>query len=122
MLSSPSVTHKDGILIMDSRHALGAPQQHQGLLTVWNRPYKMGSLYLDLSLKRNESGAFLVGQVVSAAQKPAAWRVTLHVPGHSRSSPINEYGNFRIQIPGTGGLELELTLENETFWVRGLDV
>ncbi|KZK15548.1 hypothetical protein A3962_09955 [Meiothermus taiwanensis] len=119
---SPPSTHKDGILIMDSRHALGAPQRHQGLLNVWNRLYKIGSFYLDLSLKRGPNGAFLVGQVIGAAQKPPALRVTLHAPSYSRSSFITERGNFRIQLPDKGDLELELTLDSETFWVRGLDV
>lgn len=122
MPASPPTTYKDGILIMDSRQAPGAPQRHQGPLSVWNRLYKMGSLYLDLSLKRDQNGAFLVGQVIGAAQKPPVLRVTLHTPGYSRSSAIGERGNFRMQIPEKGGFELELTLESETFRVRGLDV
>ncbi|GIW28439.1 MAG: hypothetical protein KatS3mg070_1802 [Meiothermus sp.] len=122
MLSSPSSSHSEGILILDSRNMPGTTLRYQGSFSVWNRLYKVGHFYLDLSLKGDESGAFLVGQVICETQKPSSWQITLHGPSQHYSSPVSEYGSFRIKVAEKGEYDLELALGHETFWVRGLDI
>lgn len=87
---------------------LGAALRYQGSYSVWNRLYKMGHCYLDLSLKADEGAVFLVGQVICESQKPSAWHITHH-------GAQQRYRGFRIKVTKKG-------LEHETFWVRGLDI
>lgn len=119
--SSPA-SRREAILIMDSRTTPASAVRHQNFHGVWSKLYKAGDMYLDLSLKAEGSGATLVGQVIAEAHKPIALSVVLHGPGGSNLSPVNEYGNFRLNVQEKGDHVLEFDLGGETFLVRGLEV
>ncbi len=122
MILHNPVPHKEAILIMDSRTTPTSTVRHQNFHGTWNKLYKAGDMYLDLSLKVEGRGATLVGQVIAEAHKPVALSVVLHGPGGSNLSPVNEYGNFRLNVQEKGDHVLEFDLGGETFWVRGLEV
>lgn len=122
MNPNPTASCKEAILIMDSRNMASAAVRHQNFQGAWSKLYKAGDLYLDLSLKVDGKGTVLVGQVIAEAQKPVALHVTLHGPSQSSSSPVNEYGNFRMSILEKGDHLLEFDLGEESFVVRGLEV
>jgi hypothetical protein len=122
MISNPPSSRKEAILIMDSRNLPSAAVRCQNFHGTWSKLYKAGDMYLDLSLKAEGRGAMLVGQVLVEVQKPVALNVTLHSPSRSNTSPVNEYGNFRVSIQEKGDHVLEVDLGEETFLVRGLEV
>lgn len=122
MISKPPSSRKEAILIMDSRNMPGAAVRHHNFQCAWSQLYKAGDLYLDLSLKVDEKGTILVGQVIAEAQNPVALHVTLHGPSQSSSSPVNEYGNFRVSIVEKGDHLLEFELGEESFVVRRLEM
>ncbi|MCX7782591.1 MAG: hypothetical protein N2318_02985 [Meiothermus sp.] len=122
MISNPPASRKEAILIMDSRNMPSAAVRHQNFRGAWSKLYKAGDLYLDLSLRVDGKGTVLVGQVIAEAQKPVALHVTLHGPSQSSSSPVNEYGNFRVSILEKGDHLLEFDLGEESFVVPGLEV
>jgi len=115
-------SRREAILIMDSRTTLTSSVRHQNFHGVWSKLYKAGEMYLDLSLKAGGRDAALVGQVIAEAHKPVALSVVLHGPGGSNFSPVNEYGNFRLNVQEKGDHVLEFDLDKETFVVRGLEV
>lgn len=122
MILHNPMPRKEAILIMDSRTTPTRAVRHQNLHGVWNKLYKAGDMYLDLSLKVEGKGAMLVGQVIAKAQKPVALNVVLHGPSGCEASPVNEYGIFRLNIQEKGSHMLEFDLGEETFMVPGLEV
>ncbi|MBF6593055.1 MAG: hypothetical protein IVW51_01245 [Thermaceae bacterium] len=123
MFRSVSLPSKEAILIMDSRSSQSG-LRHSGLSASWSKLYKAGGVYLDLSLKSEGSGAVLLGQVIAESKHPRVHSLSLHgVEGTAvATSPVNEYGGFRLELKEKGDYSLEFNLGAESFKVDGLEV
>lgn len=119
----PVAAAKEAILIMDSRSAQKG-LRGSGLSASWSKLYKAGGVYLDLSLKLEGSGAVLLGQVITESKQPKVRTLTLLDSGGApvASSPVSDYGGFRLELKDQGDYALEFSLGGETFKVEGLEV
>ncbi len=115
-------SRKEAILIMDSRFMPGRALRHQSFRDGWSKLYKAGDLYLDLTLKTEGAKFVLVGQVIAEAQQFSELNITLHRPNGYNTSPVNEYGIFRLNIQEKGSHMLEFDLGQDAFVIHGIEV
>lgn len=123
MLRPVAASAKEAILIMDSRGARSG-LRGSGLSASWSRLYKAGGVYLDLSLKSEENGAVLLGQVITESKHPRVRSLTLLGSGGTpvAASQVSDYGGFRLELKDKGDYTLEFNLGGEIFKMDDLEV
>ncbi len=109
------------ILVMDSRN-VRTPLRRQAQPRVsWSQLYQAGPYHLDLSLKWEEAGARLVGQVISreriSLEKAQVYlrQNTLQV-----QKPLELSGRFSFYLRSTEACDLELHIQGEVVCLDGL--
>lgn len=119
MALSPTI--QATVSVTDPR--VNAPSlHHQGINSVWNKLYSVGSYYLDLSLKTEAGYSVLLGKVVGLVGHSAGAVHLLDVEGgRLESAALKPSGAFRLS-PGSGGnYGLELELGGERFVLSQMD-
>ncbi|GIW25222.1 hypothetical protein [Meiothermus sp.] len=121
MMNDAKPHHREAILIMDSRDALSAVRSHN-LNGSWSRLYKVDKHYLDLSLKLEGTQAHLIGKLVTPTQSKGSARLTAYDGSLLREVELNASGMFRLPVPAAGVYHLEMSLDEQQFVVRSVDV
>lgn len=111
----------EAILIMDSRSAPAMVRSHSTCES-WNRLYKLDNLYLDLSLKIDESGPLLMGKLLTP--NPLEGRVRLVAENQEvlQEAELGAMGVWRVQVPTDRVYRLEMHLGGHPPVVHSLDI
>ncbi len=115
-------SRKEAVLIMDSRFTPSMALRHQNLFGRWSQLYRVGDLYLDLTLKSEDATFVLVGQVIAEARQFSRPHITLRGPNGYCTSPLNEYGIFRLNVQEKGCYELEFAMGQDKFLIHRIEV
>jgi hypothetical protein len=82
----------------------------------WARLYQTGNHYLDISLSEADTGAILVGQLISQQGAPPKALVRLTTQGEVLiNTYIEPNGKFRVEMKDKAALSLELVLPEEQY-------
>ncbi len=120
MITDKKPTRREAILVMDSRNVLLAVRnQSQGS---WSKLYKVDNHYLDLSLKLEGANALLIGKLVTATQTEGSARLMACDGGLLQEVELSASGMFRLPVPMAGVYHLEMSLGEQQFVVRSVDV
>lgn len=121
MITDKTPTRREAILVMDSRNVLSAVRNHS-LNGSWSRLYKVDSHYLDLSLKIEGTEPLLIGKLVTPTQAEGSARLMACDGGLLQEVELSASGMFRLPVPTTGVYHLEMSLGEQQFVVRSVDV
>ncbi|WP_337869224.1 hypothetical protein [Meiothermus sp.] len=121
MITDKTPTRRGAILVMDSRSALPAVRNHS-LSGSWSKLYKVDNHYLDLSLKLEGAEPLLIGKLVTAAQVGGSARLMACDGGLLQEVELSASGMFRLPVPAAGVYHLEMSLGEQQFVVRSVDV
>lgn len=121
MITDKTPTRREAILVMDSRSVLLAVRNH-GLSGSWSKLYKVDNHYLDLSLKLEGAEPLLIGKLVTATQAEGSARLMACDGGLLQEVEMSASGMFRLPVPTTGVYHLEMSLGEQQFVVRSVDV
>ncbi|MCS7067899.1 MAG: hypothetical protein N2Z75_04120 [Meiothermus sp.] len=121
MITDKTPIRREAILVMDSRNALRAVRNHS-VNGSWSRLYKVDKHYLDLSLKVEGTEPLLIGKLVTPTQSSGQARLMTCDGGVLQEVELSASGMFRLPVPATGVYHLEMSLGEQHFVVRSVDV
>lgn len=123
----PSRTHPQpglvyqAILVMDSRNVRTPLRRQAQPRSNWSQLYQAGPYHVDLSLKWEEAGARLVGQVISRERISFEQaQVYLKQDAVQVQIPLDLSGRFSLQLGLADDCDLELHLQGEVVRLDGL--
>ncbi|GIW34864.1 hypothetical protein [Meiothermus sp.] len=109
------------ILVMDSRNVRTSLRREAQPRSNWSQLYQAGPYHLDLSLKWEECGPRLVGQVISRERISFEQaRVYLKQDAVQIQIPLDLSGRFSLQLGPADHCNLELHIQGEVVCLDGL--
>jgi len=121
MMTDKTYNHREAILVIDSRGALSAVRNHS-LGGTWSKLYRVDNHYLDLSLKVENAEPHLIGKLVTPIQTGGWVRFVACDGGLLQEVELGASGMFRLPVPAPGVYHLEMSLSDQQFVVRSVDV
>jgi hypothetical protein len=113
---------REAILIMDSRRNVSSLRSGS-LSSTWNKLYKVGDAYLDVSLKSEGETSLLVGQVISEKGVPSGHILLLDEDQQVKFAQGFESGAaFRFELNTADQYRLEMKIGEERFGISNLDL
>ncbi len=109
------------ILVMDSRNVRTPLRRQAQPRTNWSQLYQAGPYHVDLSLKWEEAGARLVGQVISRERvsfEPA--QVFVKQDAALVKMPLDLEGRFSLLLVSLEDCSLELHIQGEVVILESL--
>ncbi|MCX7783447.1 MAG: hypothetical protein N2318_07340 [Meiothermus sp.] len=109
------------ILVMDSRNVRTPLRRQAQPRSSWSQLYQAGPYHLDLSLRWEEAGARLVGQVISRERISFEQaQVYLKQDAVQVQIPLDLSGRFSLQLGLADDCDLELHIQGEVVRLDGL--
>jgi hypothetical protein len=121
VITDKTPTRREAILVMDSRNAPFVVRNHS-LSGTWSKLYKVDNHYLDLSLKLEGTEPLLIGKLVTPTQTEGSARLMACDGGLLQEVELSASGMFRLPVPTAGVYHLEMSLGEQQYVVRSVDV
>ena len=121
----PAGQHLTAVLVMDSR-AQEPSVRAQGFTGAWSRLYQAGSYFVDLTLRHDDRGAVIFGQLIATDRiAPPGGLVRLDLTHNGvtvAAALVDTTGGFRLEVSSAGEHRLECQFGPDVVAVEALEI